>query len=83
MHSAIQWTVRSIAFIAVTYVVAVSGELRLLTKSMYVWFTDAFISGCIDYGERLDAGFVIVYFTLSAILSALLIALVEWLIKLY
>ncbi len=81
-----KWVTRLIAFLVLSYLVAISGALRPLVNSIYIPFTD-FITRCAGtwrdarLPDRLDNNLIVLYFLFSAITAVLLIAFVEWSIR--
>ena len=85
MSFIVKWVTRFIAFLTLSYLVAISGSLRSLVNRIYIPFTDFItrlgLGEMRDYSDRLDNNLIVLYFLFSAIAAVLLIASAEWSIR--
>ncbi len=85
MSFIVKWVTRFIAFLTLSYLVAISGALRPLVNRIYIPFTDFItrlgLGEMRDYSDRLDNNLIVLYFLFSAIAAVLLIASAEWSIR--
>ncbi|AYN28496.1 hypothetical protein D8682_16860 [Buttiauxella sp. 3AFRM03] len=80
----LKWMFRAGLFLFVGWLLVIGGVFRSLSYALAWPYTNLLTSlgmGRLpDYSQRLETNGIAIYFTLSAVLAVLLVALLEWLV---
>lgn len=80
----LKWMFRAGLFLFVGWLLVIGGVFRTLSYALAGPYTNLLTSlgmGRLpDYSQRLETNGIAIYFTLSAVLAVLLVALLEWLV---
>ncbi|WMY74662.1 hypothetical protein RHD99_01360 [Buttiauxella selenatireducens] len=80
----LKWILRAGLFLFFGWLLVIGGVFRSLSYTLAGPYTDLLTSlglGSLpDYSQRLEMNGIAIYFTLSALLAVLLVALFEWVV---